>query len=111
MVRREWWLLSRDGRDITIRMNHVVAHSCNADPVRLPRLAEADTDQVIFCGHCRVASDQHQPANSRAMATLATTWCFLRSLKRHHCWCSRRLPACPRALRAGSTLAQRARIV
>jgi hypothetical protein len=36
---------------------------------------------------------------------------FLRSLNRHHCWCRRRLPACPRALSAGSTLAQQARIV
>src|SRR5208282_4863451 len=62
-------------------------------------------------GYSKVASDQHQPASSRATATLATTRFFLRSLNRHHCWCRRRFPACPRALRAGSTLAQRARIV
>lgn len=49
-------------------------------------VADADADQVIMgCDYSSVASDQHQPASSRAMATLATTRFFLRSLKRHHC--------------------------
>jgi hypothetical protein len=61
--------------------------------------------------YCMVASDQHQPASSRAIATLATSGFLPRSVKRRHRWLRRRLPACPRARRAGSTLAQRARIV
>src|ERR1035437_7313816 len=43
------------------------------------------------------ARDQHQPASSRAIATLAMTGFFLRSVKVSHRWCSRWLPACPRA--------------
>src|SRR5215469_3059978 len=74
-------------------------------------VAEADPIKSSAGGQSKVASDQHQPASSRAIATLAMTGCFLRSRNRHHCWCRRRLPACPRALSAGSTLVQRARIV
>ena len=43
------------------------------------------------------ARDQHQPASSRAIATFAITGSFLRSVKCSHRWCSRWLPACPRA--------------
>jgi len=43
------------------------------------------------------ARDQHQPASSRTIATLAITGFFLRSVKWTHRWCNRWLPACPRA--------------
>src|SRR5689334_7148017 len=43
-----------------------------------------------------MASDQHHPASSRAMATLAITGRFLRRLKVTQRWCRRRLPASPR---------------
>lgn len=43
------------------------------------------------------ASDQHQPASSRATATLAITGRFLRRFKLTQRACSRWLPACPRA--------------
>src|SRR6476659_1715833 len=58
-----------------------------------------------------VARDQHQPASSRAMATLATNGFLPRSVKLRHRLLRRRLPACPRARSAGSTFAQRARRV
>ena len=35
------------------------------------------------------ANDQHQPANSRATAALATTRCFLRASKLAQRWCRR----------------------
>ena len=44
----------------------------------------------------RTASDQDQPASSRAIAALATTGRFLRASKRAHRVCSRWLAACPR---------------
>ena len=50
MVRRERWLLSRDGRHAEIQVNRSVAHSCNADPVRLPRQRRASADQAwLWC--------------------------------------------------------------
>jgi hypothetical protein len=67
--------------------------------------------QVVVAWCYMVASDQHQPASSRAIATLATSGFLPRSVKPRHRLLSRRLPACPRARRAGSTLAQRARSV
>src|SRR3954452_19853771 len=59
----------------------------------------------------RVASDQHQPASSRAMATQVTVWVFLRVLSWVQRACRRWLPACPRAWAAAGAWAQRARIV
>ena len=51
MVRRERWLLSRDGRHINIRVNVGVAHSYNADlGFAYLAVADADTDQVIEAG-------------------------------------------------------------
>src|SRR5699024_2046752 len=46
------------------------------------------------------ASDQHQPASSRAIAVVATVWRLFRSMKRTHLACRRLLPASPRALAA-----------
>lgn len=74
MVRRERWLLSRDGRHSDLRVNLVAAHSSNAG--RFAYLAVAGLipiKSLVRRGYCSVASDQHQPASSRAMATLATT--------------------------------------
>src|SRR5665811_548083 len=57
------------------------------------------------------ARDQHQPASSRALATLAITGSFLRSLKCSHRWCSLWLPACPRARAAAGASSHLALIV
>src|SRR5450631_2019876 len=57
------------------------------------------------------ARDQHHPASSRAIATLATTGLFLRSLKCSHRWCSRWLPACPRARAAAGASSHLAAMV
>src|SRR3981189_1119032 len=66
---------------------------------------------VVPAGYCMVASDQHQPASSRAIATLATRGFLPRSVKLRHRLLRRRLPAWPRARSAGATLAHRARSV
>jgi len=41
-------------------------------------------------------SDQHQPASSRATATLAITGRFFLAVNCTHCQSNRSLPACPR---------------
>jgi hypothetical protein len=86
MVRRERWLLTRDGRHITI-------HRMLLLPIVLTQIQFAYLavglgrlrSSLMGCAQVSVASDQHHPANWRATATLATTWGFLRSLNRHHC--------------------------
>ena len=49
----------------------------------------------------RTASDQHQPASSRAIAVLATTARFPRASKLAHRRCRRRFARCPRSRAAG----------
>ena len=61
-------------------------------------------------GYSSMASDQHQPASSRAIATLAMTGRFLRAWNSSQRSWSRRLPSCPRTRAAGGALSQRARI-
>src|SRR6266702_309272 len=58
-----------------------------------------------------VASDQHQPASSRATATLAITGRFLRTVNVFQRWCRRWLPAWPRARAAAGAWSHRACIV
>ena len=66
-----------------------------------PRAASpADRPTPIGCGwlgQSRTARDQHQPASSRATATLAITWLLAAGVEPAPAWCSRRLPASPRA--------------
>jgi hypothetical protein len=66
----------------------------------------ADTECVIRTSvgsqPSRMANDQHQPASSRAIATLATTERFLRSSNLIQRSCRRRLAVCPRARPPGS---------
>jgi hypothetical protein len=65
-------------------------------------------DEVSWwVGHSSItARDQHQPASSRAMATLAITGLFLRSVKLTQRACSRRLPASPRIRAVGGASSQ-----
>ena len=67
--------------------------------------ARSDSDQSSI-----TASDQHQPASSRAIATLATVGRFRRSRNPTHLPCRRRLPSSPRARAAGEARFHRDRI-
>ena len=53
---------------------------------------------------CMTASDQHQPASSRAMATSAMTGRFFRAVNTSQRWCNRWFPAWPRARAAAGAL-------
>lgn len=59
----------------------------------------------------RTASDQHHPANSRAIAALATLLGLLRFLNCIQRLLRRRLPRSPRALAAVEARSQQSRIV
>ena len=76
-----------------------------ADSRVAPRAAANawSTKQIVGGYSSITARDQHQPASSRAMATLAIAWRFFRrAVKVSQRWCSRRLPAWPRpGLRRG----------
>ncbi len=61
---------------LLIGQARVCSTRCHA-PDRRPAVLG---DGVAPRGYSRVASDQHQPANSRAIATLAITGRFLRSV-------------------------------
>jgi len=57
------------------------------------------------------ASDQAQPASSRATATLATTGFFRRAVNLSQRWCSRWLPWWPRSRAAVGACSHRVRIL
>src|SRR5680860_749862 len=68
---------------------------------------EPDCGGLVVHWSAITARDQHQPASSRAMATLASTGFFSRASKRAHRWCRRWLAASPRATAAAGASAQR----
>ena len=78
-------LLSTDERHCRPRSNRVVAPRFSADwfthraNIRINRPAKS-----LWLSVYMVASDQHQPDNSRATATLATRGFFFRSVKPCH---------------------------
>ena len=76
-----------------------------------PRAATSRCLERSRSGHSMTASDQHQPASSRAIATLATVCRLRRSLNLTHRWCSRRLPSSPRARAAAGARSHRSRMV
>jgi hypothetical protein len=63
----------------------------------------AMVDEASFgCCYCSItARDQHQPASSRAIATLAMTGPFLLSMNLTQRTCSRRLPVSPQTRAVG----------
>jgi hypothetical protein len=67
-----------------IFVNHVVAHRFLAGLFTHRTDVWSPGSAKFGCrpgGYCMVASDQHQPASSRAMATLATSGFLPRSVK------------------------------
>src|SRR5215210_4399262 len=88
----------------------LIAHSPIAGHSRTLAAPSVDHLDNWGCQSGMTASDQHQPANSRAIATLAITGRFLRASKPAHRECRRRLAACPRARTAGEARSQRRRI-
>jgi hypothetical protein len=77
-----------------------------------PRLPPLDSRRKQIGGDqsSMTARDQHQPASSRAIATLATVGRLPRSRKPIHLPCRRRLPSSPRARAAADAWSHRARI-
>ena len=63
------------------------------------------------CGQSRTASDQHQPASSRATAVFATTARLCRASNDTHRECRRWLARCPRSRAAGVARSWRRRSV
>ncbi len=92
-------------------LNNMIAHSPIADHSRtLAATSALLIWTIVGCGQSGMtASDQHQPANSRAIATLAITGRFLRVSKPAQRRCSRRLAAWPLARAAGEAKSQRRR--
>jgi hypothetical protein len=54
-----------------------------------PTTSASRRSAVFGCHPSMIANDQHQPANSRAIATFATAGRFLRRVNFTHWWCSR----------------------
>jgi hypothetical protein len=54
-----------------------------------PTTSASRRSAVFGCHPSMIANDQHQPANSRAIATFATAGRFFRSVNFTHWWCSR----------------------
>ena len=99
--------MSRDERGAVIG----AAHSSFAGwLLALPSATVADEEAGVGYSSSR-ASDQHQPASSRAMAVLATVAFFLRSMYLTQRACRRRFPRSPRARAAGEANSQRSRMV
>ena len=114
------WILQDDVSDVnvtavykraslTTSLNRVVAPRFSAGWFTHRANAASPGQPSLKAVGYMVASDQHQPDNSRAIATLATRGFFFRWVKPCHLLKRRRLPAWPRARSAGSTLAHRAR--
>src|SRR3974377_997435 len=79
----EWLAVSNTER------NHLccraIAHRSGADPSNTPSRPFSGLIQSLVAGYpSSTASDQHQPASSRAIAVLATTARFLRASKVCH---------------------------
>jgi hypothetical protein len=69
---------------LTTSLNHVVAHRFSADWFTHRVNAASPGQPSLMAVGYMVASDQHQPDNSRATATLATKGFFFRSVKPCH---------------------------
>ena len=92
-------------------LDRVVAHRFTAGHSRtLAALSASFIWTIVGLGQSGMtASDQHQPASSRAIATLAITERFWRASNAFQRVCRRRLADWPRARAAGEARSQRRR--
>ncbi len=86
----------------------IVASRVGSSRCHSATVADEETEGGYYSSR---ASDQHQPASSRAMAVLATVAFFLRSRYVTQRACRRRFPRSPRARAAGEAKSQRSRMV